>query len=276
MRFYPILLVLVLIITGACSSDDTTEPEVLPQTAADAPAEISPALPSLPQIARIVIRDAQLTIMADNPSEAVIRINSLATERGGWVVSSTNRSRDNRANASTTIRVPAATLDQTLDEIRALAEDVESETITGRDVTQEFVDLESQLVNLQRTEEQLQTLLERANTVDDVLTVQTELTRIRGEIETIQGRINFLDESAAFSSIVVSVQSRSQFSQDWNPGGVVADSIDALVLVLQLAVNLLIIFVIVGLPVIVLFVVPGVLAYRYGRRRGWWGQREAA
>ena len=73
-----------------------------------------------------------------------------------------------------------------MDEIEAIGA-VTSKSISGRDVTEEFVDLSARLGNLERQELRLLDILNMTTTVDEVLDVERELGRIRGEIESLTG-----------------------------------------------------------------------------------------
>ena len=72
--------------------------------------------------------------------------------------------------------------------------------MTGR-----AIDLEAQLRGELRKEESLLALLDRANSVSDVLTVERELSRVRSEVERLAGQLAFLDRRVALASIVVSL-----------------------------------------------------------------------
>ena len=73
-----------------------------------------------------------------------------------------------------------------MDDIEAIGA-VTSKSISGRDVTEEFVDLSARLGNLERQELRLLDILNMTTTVDEVLDVERELGRIRGEIESLTG-----------------------------------------------------------------------------------------
>jgi hypothetical protein len=78
--------------------------------------------------------------------------------------------------------------------------------VEGQDVTEEFVDLESRERNLLAAEESLLELYDRAESVEDTLTVERELTDIRGQIEEVQGRIQYLERRTATSEIVLHLE----------------------------------------------------------------------
>lgn len=76
---------------------------------------------------------------------------------------------------------------------------------TAQDVSEEFVDLQSEITNLKVTEEGLQKLIDKAEKLEDILSLQKELTGVRGEIQKRQGRLNFLDNRTAFSTITINL-----------------------------------------------------------------------
>ncbi len=227
---------------------------------------------------RVVIKTGGLDMTVETVSDSLSRINQLASELGGWVVNSSSMTNTDGVGTEyvtgyITIRVLAERFDEALTRIKAEAIAVDREAITGQDVTQEYVDLTSRLGNLQAAEQQLQTILESATTTDDTLKIYNELVRIRGDIETIQGRIQYYDESAAYSSITVNLQPRALAVNavavgEWNPGNTVQGAWNALLNVLQFLANALIVFIILILPLLLLIGLPLWFIRRWLVRQG--------
>jgi hypothetical protein len=148
---------------------------------------------------RMVIKNASLSIVVEEPSVTMDLISSLAERLGGYVVSSnlyrvqTDSGLD-IPQASISIRVPAEYLDQALGEIKSGAGQVLSENVSGQDVTQEYTDLESRLKNLERAEEQLAEILEASFETEDVLNVYNRLVEIREQIEVIKGEMKYAED----------------------------------------------------------------------------------
>jgi hypothetical protein len=163
-------------------------------------------------VERKIIRNATLTLEADEPSKAVQRIASVAESRGGFVVTSESRqhggSRGSKGYEVFTVemRVPAAQFDAALAEIRAAAGSVTAQKITGKDVTEEYIDLEARLVQHRALEAQLMEIMKSAEGVADAIAVQRELTNVRTEIERLEGRRRFLENQASLSTISVTIQ----------------------------------------------------------------------
>lgn len=217
------------------------------------------------QIERVVIKTAEISISVEKPTETMREINAMANRMGGFVVSSntwksTDYSRGRSYDrADITIRVPAAKLDSALEEIRGMSatgtEGVLSESQTGKDVTSDFVDSESRLRNLQAAEEQLIKLMENTTDLKYTMEVFRELTSVREQIEVLQGHIKYLKESAALSSITISLVSEASLQPieigGWKPQGVVRESIEKLVRRFQDLMDFLIRFGIGCLPFLI-------------------------
>lgn len=171
---------------------------------------------------RLVIRTATVnTLVADvNVAEGLVR--QLAEDREGFVLSSLAEGEDEQRTATISFKVPAERFDETLGAIAKLALKVESLQVEGQDVTDEYVDLESRLRNLRAVETRLLQFLNDANRTEDALAVNAQLTDIQGQIEQAQGRIAYLKQSAALSTITVSLRAQPTVQMlsepGWSPG----------------------------------------------------------
>ena len=152
---------------------------------------------------RIIVRTVDMLLIVDDVAESVDRVAEAARQFGGWVVSS---ERTSTHSAFVAIRVPAELLEDTVLRLRQVAKDVEYETSTSKDVTDEYVDSQARLRSLEATETALLALLNRAGSVKDALEIQKSLSEIQAEKETMQGRIRFLQETSAFSLLNVNLQ----------------------------------------------------------------------
>jgi len=102
--------------------------------------------------------------------------------------------------------VPVDQFETAIRRLRAISVQVIDENASGEDVTDQFVDLQSQLDNLTATRDRIRTFLEQAKTVEESLRVSQELSVIEAQIEEIQGRMNYLKDRSAFSTITVTIE----------------------------------------------------------------------
>lgn len=178
-------------------------------------AERSQELP--PAIDRKVIRNAELNLESETPEEAQRSISSIAERKGGFVVESTQNITDKESQKRDTVlmsvRVPSDKFADTLEEIRLSANRVVSENVKGEDVTEEFIDVEARLKAKKALEQQFMEIMKRANSVEDALSVQTELADVRSEIERIEGRKRFLENQSSMSTIRIKLQTPEAISR---------------------------------------------------------------
>jgi hypothetical protein len=226
---------------------------------------------------RVILRNATLNITVDDVSARITEIGTMASEMGGWVVTS-NTSQSTASNGekltygNITVRVPAERLDDALGRIKTGVNGVNSETVTGQDVTQQYVDLSSRLKNLEAAETQLQVLIERADNVPDVMSVFSQLVATRGEIESIRGQLTYFEQAAAFSSIQVTLVPPTPGAvvaqtTGWNPLRTLELALGALIGLVQGVVDLAIFVVVVLLPPLIVIGLPAWLIFRRVRRR---------
>jgi hypothetical protein len=154
---------------------------------------------------RLVIKSAELSLEVADARTAEADVRGLVAKLGGYVVRVQTSGSDENMSSTITFRVPAARFDEALSGVQGLAKKVFSRTVSGDDVTEEFVDLESRLKNLEATRDRLQAFLDKAANVDEALKVNQSLSEIQGQIEQIKGRQQFLKQSAALSTITVSL-----------------------------------------------------------------------
>ncbi|HSK67412.1 MAG TPA: DUF4349 domain-containing protein [Anaerolineales bacterium] len=223
---------------------------------------------------RLVIRNADLAIVVQDPEERMAAIASLANRLGGYVVSSnlyqsfTNLGKE-VPEASIVIRVPAERLDEALAEIKEGAVDINYENVSGQDVTSIYVDLQSQLKAKEAAEQKLLEIMDEATRAEDVLAIYLQVQSIQTEIEQLKGQIKYYEESAALSSISVRLVAEESTQPivvgPWKPEGAAKAAVEDLIRFLQNFAEFLIRFVIFTLPALILIAIPLYLVYLGGR-----------
>ncbi len=166
-------------------------------------------------IDRKIERNSTLSITADSVITAVNQITAAATSVGGYVSQQNitemagpddeEGNPTSRQQATVQIRVPSEAYDNVMSGLRGIAREVTSENSQTVEVTAQYTDLESQLRNLEATETQYLALLDRAFTIEEILTVSDRLAPVRYQIEQVQGQINLLDNLTSLATITINV-----------------------------------------------------------------------
>jgi hypothetical protein len=152
---------------------------------------------------RKIVQTATISLQVSQVGGSFEEVSRIATIAGGFIASSKFALQGDDQIASMTIRVPAASYQDVLNDLRGLGVKVDSEGSNASDVTEEYSDLEARLRNLEATEARLLELMGRATNVNEILQVQDRLNGVRGEIERVLGRISLLDKLTDLATITV-------------------------------------------------------------------------
>lgn len=173
-------------------------------------------LPDTGDIERRIIRNGRMTLEVDDVIEAMSRVEDVAAIMGGYVVSSYKYENEEGISGEISIRIPSEKFDEGFERLRQIAQNVPYENTDSTDITEEYIDLEARLHNLEATEDQYLKLLDRAETVDEMLQVQRELSNVRGSIEQIKGRMNYLERVSDMGIIAVSIRETGSIAGPWS------------------------------------------------------------
>lgn len=148
-------------------------------------------------------------------------INSKIAALGGYMESqeiyngsaySTHRYR----NASLTIRIPAENLSQFVDMVSENC-NIISNYKTSEDVTLTYVSIESRISALEIEQDRLMELLERADTMEDLLTIESRLTDVRYELEEINSRLRVMENQINYSTIHLYLSEVKEYTEVEEP-----------------------------------------------------------
>ena len=159
---------------------------------------------------RKIIKNADVRLLVKDTDVAIDRTTQIIGDLGGYIISSRVWYQDYFGNnlkyATMTLGVPVDQFERALTRLRELSIRVLDENASGEDVTDQYVDLQSQLQNLEATRARIQEFLKDAKTVEEALRINQELSNIESQIEQIKGRMNYLADRSAFSTITVNFE----------------------------------------------------------------------
>ncbi len=156
---------------------------------------------------RRVIRTGGFHLIVAAPEQSLEQVRVLAARLGGYVESAQlSDRRVAQPYGMITIRVPAPRYEEARREIRGLGQRVEDERDEARDVTGQYVDLESSLRNFRAEEAQYLEIMRRAGSIKDTLAVAERLADVRGRIERTQGQLNLLAHQTEMASLAVTLR----------------------------------------------------------------------
>jgi hypothetical protein len=157
-----------------------------------------------------VIRTAQLTISVASGQfdSKLTNLRTLVEQEGGFIAGT-----DAQSNPTTdesirtgviTFMVPAAKFDETIDLLATMGK-VKNEHISGNDVSAQYVDLQARLANQEAQRNAMLALLRRAQSISDIIAVQTQIGQITGQIEQLKGQIQYIEHNTSYSTVTVNL-----------------------------------------------------------------------
>jgi hypothetical protein len=155
---------------------------------------------------RMIIRTGTMSIENDSFDETENKAKEITKNLGGYITNSTAQvNQSGKKQGTLTIRVQADKYDALLAELAKTGK-VMNQNITGRDVTEEYVDAEARLKTQRELEARLlQLLAEKTANLTAVVEVEQKLSSVRENIEKTEGRMRMLKDQASFSTITLSI-----------------------------------------------------------------------
>ena len=148
---------------------------------------------------RLLIRNAWLNYEVEEVGPAVEVVSAKAEQLGGYL--------EGQSGNRFSYRIPAAQLDAFLASLDQGGK-VNDLNISVSDITNSYRDMEIRLQNAKKVRERYLALLDKAETVTDMLAVEKELERIQAEIEVMEGQIARWDKQVGFSTVSINFKER--------------------------------------------------------------------
>lgn len=171
-----------------------------------AASESSAQLPIVQNLGRMIIYTTDLTLLADSLDVLPDRVGTIALAHGGYVAGIETKEEAGIATTIIRVKVPPASYEATMRELRGLAVEVRGEKATTRDVTEEHSDVTTQIASLEATHAQLLEILKRSGSVDEVLKVQQQAGQVKLQIDRLKGRMIALERLSEFATITIKAQ----------------------------------------------------------------------
>jgi nitrate reductase NapE component len=173
-----------------------------------APPPSAPKAPALPvdTFTKVIkTGDIDLQVAKHQVPHTVDKLIALAKLESGYV--SDSHSEDGPSpSGSVTLRVPVQLFEATVAEVRTqIGGKVLDQQTAGQDVTNKYVDLQARVHSLSVTRTTYERLLSHANTIGDILAVQSRISDLQTQIEQLQGQLRVLNDQTSFGTLTVTV-----------------------------------------------------------------------
>jgi len=161
---------------------------------------------SVPSVGPEIVKTAQLSVQVPkgNFQSGFQQAVSIAGTFHGFVESSSQSQGDKSRSGTLLIRVPSENFDATMRALGGLG-DIDSQSVSGQDVSSQFVDLEARLRTWEAQEAVFIRLMHKANSINQTLEIQRQLQDVQMQIEQIKGELHQLHDQTTLATIDVTI-----------------------------------------------------------------------
>lgn len=130
----------------------------------------------------------------------------------GYIFEDNIFSYSSRLEQRIVVRVPSEKFDSLIQKITEGVDNIESKSIRTLDVTEEFIDIESRIKTKKELQERYRDLLKKANTVNEMLSLEKEIGELQTDIESVEGRMKYLNDRISLSTLTVTFYQKTSSS----------------------------------------------------------------
>lgn len=164
---------------------------------------LQPPLEPLPSdtIVKKIIKDGEVALKVEDVHKAKLHIDTLIGQFGGHYAKESLNNYEDEISYYLSIRIPAASFETFVQVLSTGVGKMVDKEINTRDVTEQFIDLETRLANKRSYLKRYNELLQKARNVQDVIEIEEKIRKIEEEIESTVGRLNYLSNQVQYSRL---------------------------------------------------------------------------
>ncbi len=166
-------------------------------------------------IKKRIIKDGRLGIRVEELENTKLRIDSLIKNHGGYYDNESFNNKDWESSYNLKIRIPCANFEAFISDIETGNGEIQYKEIDSKDVTDQFIDLETRLENKRNYLNRYNDLLKKANSVKEILEIEEKIRGLEEEIESTTGRLKYLSDLVDYSTLDLTISKKKDFK--YNP-----------------------------------------------------------
>jgi len=166
---------------------------------------------------RKLIKNGDITFETKSVTESQKQLLALVKQHSGYVSNQSQNSYGERISYQMEVRVVATQFDELYTDVLDVADRLESQNIRVNDVTEEFIDVQARLQTKRDLEVRYRTILSKATTVEEILSIEREIGNLTADVESLEGRLKYLTDQTRMSTLNLHFYERS--NSDFGFGG---------------------------------------------------------
>lgn len=160
---------------------------------------------------RKLIKNVYLTLQTKELAKTTTAIQEKVAALGGYIQNTSYNMPDvyssyrSGGSAYFTCRIPSNKLDEFVKEVEG-AGNVTYKTEDVTDITLQYADTESRKSALKVEQQRLEELMKKAESVEDLITIESRMSEVRYELESIESQLRTYDNQVDYSTVNIDVQ----------------------------------------------------------------------
>ena len=150
-----------------------------------------------------IIKDGSISVKSKDIGKSRIALDNLVRQLDGYYERESQNKYDERISYDLIIRIPSQNFEKLLHEVENGTDELQSKNVQSRDVTADFMDIETRLSNKRQYLKRYQELLSKAYTVKDIIEIEENIRNLQEEIESSVGRLAYLADQVSYSTLNV-------------------------------------------------------------------------
>ncbi|MGQ1889199.1 DUF4349 domain-containing protein [Thermophagus sp. OGC60D27] len=200
---------------GFIADEILTEEEIFPAIRQDLvappPPPLSPIETTKEVIKKKIIKDGRLGVEVQELERTKTHVDSLVERFEGYYASERLNNTEREISYNLKIRIPSHYFEKFIAQVEEGNGEIKYKEIDARDVTEEFIDLETRLANKKNYLKKYNELLTKAKTVKDILEIEDKIRKIEEEIESTTGRLEYLNDLIDYSTLHLEISKPKDF-----------------------------------------------------------------
>ena len=226
------LILLTILIITSCHQKDTykesvafadmeMEEEIMPITRQQKNLPPLPPTPPMEQlkneevVKKKIIKDGRIGLKVSDLESTKTRVDSLIKRYDAYYSNENLNNSDRESSYNLTIRIPSSSFESFIHAIEIGNGEILYKEVDARDVTDEFIDLETRLQNKRAYLKRYQELLNKARNVKEILEVEEKIRALEEEIESTTGRLKYLGDLVDYSTLRLNIYKQKDYK--YNP-----------------------------------------------------------
>lgn len=148
-----------------------------------------------------IIRTARLDVEVVDYKASRAKLDAILGEYKAMIQQEQERNLSYRLENTLAIRVAPENFEGLLRSVETLALNIHNKTVSAKDVTREFIDMETRLQSKRAVIERYQSLLKQAKNVEEILKVESQLRQVIEEVESVEGQLKYLKDQTGQSTV---------------------------------------------------------------------------